>query len=129
MTYKNPGAAAVLSFFVPGLGQIYNGNFGSGLFHLLTHAIGVMVFVYFSFCFGIGIVLINAAIACYSAYHDAEDYNARLKSAQIKSNEADGFGWDTSLSQTKQASPLLWLILFALGPFFIVWLLIKLLSM
>ena len=28
---KNPGLAAVLSFFVPGLGQIYNGQIGKGI--------------------------------------------------------------------------------------------------
>lgn len=32
---KNPGVAAVLSFFVPGVGQIYNGNFLRGLFWLI----------------------------------------------------------------------------------------------
>ena len=33
---KNPGAAAVLSFFVPGVGQIYNGEFLRGLFWLIV---------------------------------------------------------------------------------------------
>ncbi len=28
---KNPGVAAVLSFFIPGLGQIYAGSIGEGL--------------------------------------------------------------------------------------------------
>lgn len=32
---KNPGLAAVLSFLLPGLGQIYNGNFLRGLFWLI----------------------------------------------------------------------------------------------
>lgn len=32
---KNPGTAAVLSFFLPGLGQIYNGTILRGLFWLI----------------------------------------------------------------------------------------------
>lgn len=32
---KNPGLAAVLSLFVPGVGQIYNGAFLRGLFWLV----------------------------------------------------------------------------------------------
>ncbi len=32
---KNPGVAAVLSFLIPGLGQIYNGTFLRGLFWLI----------------------------------------------------------------------------------------------
>lgn len=32
---KNPGIAAVLSFFIPGVGQIYNGKFLRGIFWLI----------------------------------------------------------------------------------------------
>ena len=32
----NPGVAAVLSFFIPGVGQIYNGAFLRGIFWLLV---------------------------------------------------------------------------------------------
>jgi hypothetical protein len=35
---KNPGTAAVLSFFIPGVGQIYNGEFLRGLFWLIVTA-------------------------------------------------------------------------------------------
>src|SRR4030042_4051108 len=34
---KNPGLAAVLSFFVVGLGQIYNGQIGKGLLMLVVY--------------------------------------------------------------------------------------------
>ncbi|RMG51876.1 MAG: hypothetical protein D6723_09800 [Acidobacteria bacterium] len=37
---KNPGVAAVLSFFFAGLGQIYNGQVGKG--------VGIMVAYFFS---------------------------------------------------------------------------------
>jgi TM2 domain-containing membrane protein YozV len=35
-TYHNPGLAAVLSVFIPGVGQIYNGDFLRGLFWLIV---------------------------------------------------------------------------------------------
>ncbi len=33
---KNPGAAAVLSLLIPGVGQFYNGDFWRGLFWLIV---------------------------------------------------------------------------------------------
>jgi len=33
---KNPGTAAVLSLIVPGIGQIYNGDFLRGIFWLIV---------------------------------------------------------------------------------------------
>ena len=33
---KNPGTAAVLSFFIPGVGQIYNGRIWRGIFWLIV---------------------------------------------------------------------------------------------
>jgi TM2 domain-containing membrane protein YozV len=32
----NPGTAAVLSFFIPGVGQFYNGDFLRGIFWLIV---------------------------------------------------------------------------------------------
>ena len=34
-TMRNPGAAAVLSFLLPGVGQIYNGKIWRGIFWLI----------------------------------------------------------------------------------------------
>jgi TM2 domain-containing membrane protein YozV len=34
-TMKNPGTAAVLSFLIPGVGQIYNGKFLRAIFWLI----------------------------------------------------------------------------------------------
>ncbi|HLJ26669.1 MAG TPA: hypothetical protein VKY85_08160 [Candidatus Angelobacter sp.] len=36
-TQKNPGVAAVLSFFWAGLGQIYNGEIGKGVLLLIVY--------------------------------------------------------------------------------------------
>jgi TM2 domain-containing membrane protein YozV len=35
-TMKNPGTAAVLSFLIPGVGQIYNGKFLRAIFWLIV---------------------------------------------------------------------------------------------
>jgi TM2 domain-containing membrane protein YozV len=35
MELSKPGTAAVLSFFIPGVGQIYNGDIWRGLFWLI----------------------------------------------------------------------------------------------
>ncbi|MFQ5993130.1 MAG: hypothetical protein ACE5NA_11900 [Nitrospiraceae bacterium] len=43
---KNPGVAAVLSFFITGLGQIYNGQILKGLLCVLAVAIcGVLTMI------------------------------------------------------------------------------------
>jgi TM2 domain-containing membrane protein YozV len=33
---RNPGTAAILSFFIPGVGQIYNGRVLRGIFWLIV---------------------------------------------------------------------------------------------
>jgi TM2 domain-containing membrane protein YozV len=38
---RNPGVAAVLSFFWCGLGQIYNGQIGKGILMLVAYLISV----------------------------------------------------------------------------------------
>ena len=40
---KEPGIAAVLSFLFTGLGQIYNGQLGKGLFFICIQAVNVML--------------------------------------------------------------------------------------
>lgn len=42
---KDPGLAAVASFFVPGAGQIYNGQIGKGLAILVVFVVGVITVV------------------------------------------------------------------------------------
>ena len=63
---KNPGVAAVLSFFIPGLGQIYNGQIGMGILLLfLTAALYFTIFL--------GIILHLYLI--YDAYTTATKMN------------------------------------------------------
>jgi TM2 domain-containing membrane protein YozV len=65
---KNSGLAAVLSLIVPGVGQIYNGNFLRGLFWLIVTP---------GFWIGTGGFLgwICHLVAAYTAYHKAESIN------------------------------------------------------
>jgi len=40
---KNPGLAAVLSFFITGLGQIYNGQIAKGVLFIIIQAINILL--------------------------------------------------------------------------------------
>ncbi|MEQ8277042.1 MAG: DUF5683 domain-containing protein [Deltaproteobacteria bacterium] len=66
MDIKNPGLAAVLSFLIPGLGQIYNGHFLRGLFWLVITP---------GFWVGTGgaIGWVCHIVAAYTAYKMAEE--------------------------------------------------------
>jgi TM2 domain-containing membrane protein YozV len=68
---KNPGTAAVLSFLVPGVGQIYNGEFLRGIFWLIVTP---------GFWLGTGGTLgwVCHLVAAWTAYRRA----VRLNSAQ-----------------------------------------------
>lgn len=64
---SNPGLAAVLSFFIPGVGQIYNGAFLRGIFWLIVTP-GLWL--------GTGGTLgwVCHLIAAYTAYSYAKDH-------------------------------------------------------
>lgn len=71
---KDPGLAAVLSFFFSGLGQIYNGQILKGLLFMAVQAINlVLMLVLVGFFTGF-IVWIWAMV---DAYTSAELINAR----------------------------------------------------
>jgi TM2 domain-containing membrane protein YozV len=67
----NPGLAAVLSLLIPGVGQIYNGDFLRGLFWLIVTP-GLWI--------GSGGLLgwVCHVIAAYTAHKRALDKNAGL---------------------------------------------------
>ncbi len=70
---KNAGLAAVLSFLIPGLGQIYNGQIIKGLLMVVVQAINVaLTNVLIGFVF-YPIVLVYAV---FDAYRTAERINA-----------------------------------------------------
>ena len=48
--YKNPGLAAILSFFYTGLGQIYNGEIGKGILFIILYGVSwLLMFVLIGF--------------------------------------------------------------------------------
>jgi len=67
---RNPGAAAVLSFLLPGVGQIYNGKILRGIFWLIVTP-GLWI--------GSGGALgwICHLISAYTAFSYAEDHPLR----------------------------------------------------
>jgi TM2 domain-containing membrane protein YozV len=67
----NPGLAAVLSVFVPGVGQIYNGDFLRGIFWLIvTPGMWLGTGGFFGW--------ICHVIAAYTAHRRARDKNLGL---------------------------------------------------
>jgi len=70
--YKNPGLAAVLSFFYMGLGQIYNGQIAKGIAFIVAYTISwILIFVV------IGLVTTPVLIiwGMFDAYRSAEKLN------------------------------------------------------
>ncbi|MCL2777845.1 MAG: DUF5683 domain-containing protein [Polyangiaceae bacterium] len=67
-SHPNPHTAAILSFFIPGAGQIYNGKFLRGIFWLIVAP---------SVWFGSGGLFGWAChvIAAYTAYSYAKDHS------------------------------------------------------
>lgn len=69
---KNPGVAAVLSFFIPGLGQLYNGQLKKmALFLVLDAANILLTFVVIGYITG----FITWIAAIIDAYRSAERIN------------------------------------------------------
>lgn len=71
---KNPGIAAVLSFFWSGLGQIYNGQIFKGLLFIVVQAINSLLMAILIGYLFFPIVWI---IGMYDAYRTAEKINRR----------------------------------------------------
>lgn len=65
---RNPGVAAALSFFIPGVGQIYNGDFLRGIFWLIVTP---------GFWLGTGFTLgwLCHILSAFTAYHRANRKN------------------------------------------------------
>lgn len=71
---KNAGIAAVLSFFISGLGQIYNGQIIKGLLFVAAYAISVALM---HVLIGFLIFPIVWIWGMFDAYRTAERINAR----------------------------------------------------
>ncbi|MBM3292306.1 zinc-ribbon domain-containing protein [Candidatus Bathyarchaeota archaeon] len=73
--HKNEGLAAILSFFIVGLGQIYNGQIGKGIIMMI-----LSVFAFFSIIFLIGFIAYPVLwiYGIYDAYTTAKKINQGL---------------------------------------------------
>lgn len=80
---KNPGVAAVLSFFIPGLGQIYNGEIILGFWFLIfqTLLLYLAFFRNYKFLFLVSIILWILGIV--DAYKATEDINRKIKNKKV----------------------------------------------
>ena len=73
-SHKDPGVAAVLSFFYCGLGQIYNGEIGKGVLLLVVYFVSLVAIL-------VVVGLITTPIlwlyGMFDAYKTAERLNTR----------------------------------------------------
>ena len=70
--YKNPGLAAVFSFFYMGLGQIYNGQIAKGIVFIVAYSISwLLTFIVIGFI----TTPILFIFGMYDAYRSAEKIN------------------------------------------------------
>jgi len=77
--YKNPGLAAVLSFFYMGLGQIYNGEIAKGIMFIIFYAISwLLMFILIGFI----TTPIMWIYGMWDAYSSAERINREISLRQ-----------------------------------------------
>lgn len=77
---KSPILAVILSFFIPGLGQFYNGHFEKGVILLVVGVISALLIV---FLIGIALYLVVWAFAIFDAFDSADRMN-KGKPVRIK---------------------------------------------
>ena len=70
--YKNPGLAAVLSFFYMGLGQIYNGQIAKGIVFLVAYTVS---WILMAALIGFITTPLLFFYGMYDAYKSAEKIN------------------------------------------------------
>jgi len=73
--YKNPGLAAVFSFFYMGLGQIYNGQIYKGIAFLIAYSISWLLML---ILIGLLTTPILWIYGIYDAYKSAEKINVDI---------------------------------------------------
>ena len=76
---KSAGLTAVLSFLIPGLGQIYDGRIAKGLILVVVQAINVaLMHVLIGFVF-YPIVLVYAVFDAYGSAERTNAYGGRVR--------------------------------------------------
>ena len=72
---KNPGLAAVLSFLIVGVGQIYNGQIGKGILFMVIQVINFVIMIFTLFLWT-PVYLAVFAYAIWDAHNTAKKINA-----------------------------------------------------
>jgi TM2 domain-containing membrane protein YozV len=73
---KEPLLALILSFLLPGLGQIYNGDTNNGIVLIIATVVSWLLT---SVCIGLFVFIAIWAYAMYDAYTTAEKINQGLR--------------------------------------------------
>jgi len=73
--YKNPGLAAILSFFYMGLGQIYNGQISKGIVFIIAYSLSWVLMI---LVIGFVTTPVMWIYGMYDAYKSAEKINADI---------------------------------------------------
>ncbi len=76
---KSAGLAAVLAFLIPGLGHIYLGKIGEGLFYLIISIVMAALSPFTLFVLFIPLVVIYWIWQIYDAYKKANQYNRAVQ--------------------------------------------------
>jgi TM2 domain-containing membrane protein YozV len=71
---KNPGFAAILSFLIVGVGQIYNGQIGKGILLIVIQVINFIIMLFTLFLWA-PVYLAVFAYAIWDAYNVAKEIN------------------------------------------------------
>lgn len=78
---KEPAIALLVSFFIPGVGSMMNGDVGAGVGFLLLYGFGLVLVVCLGWIviglIGIPFMLLAWAWSMYHAYQGAIDFNRR----------------------------------------------------
>lgn len=91
--YKNPGLAAVLSFFWMGLGQIYNGQIAKGIVFMVAYAISwILIWSIFLAVIGIITTPVLFIYGIYDAYKSAQKINIDLARQQGSTQPGGPYG-------------------------------------
>jgi TM2 domain-containing membrane protein YozV len=75
LIYKNPGLAAVLSFFWMGLGQIYNGQLAKGIVFIVAYGLSWLLMI---IVIGFITTPLLWLFGIYDAYKSAEKINVAM---------------------------------------------------
>ncbi len=80
---KNPGVAAVLSFFIPGLGQIYNGEIIPGFCFLTFQGLLLYLAFFHGYKFVLLISIVLWILGIVDAYRAAQNINRKIRNKKI----------------------------------------------